>query len=159
MGKVNSWKVQLSIVLAAILVAFAPIYHAVCVAVAATTSASSATTSMIMPDGTVMTHAGHVSDGTGTQAAPSLETNPALSFAASPEASNGVNIGSLGGTILLVAGIVVLTVFLVKLWAQAARRIALRDPPRPAGRRRFTAHGLAWHGPPPDLAVLCISRT
>ena len=159
MSKVTAWKVQLSIVLAAILVAFAPVYHAVCVAVASGASASATATTMLMPDGTVMTHAGHASDGTGTQAAPSRETNPALSFAASAEASNGVNIGSLGGTILLIAGIVVLTVFLVKLWAQAARRIALRGPPRPTGRRRFTAPGLAWHGPPPDLAVLCISRT
>lgn len=159
MSTVTALKVQLSIVLAAILVAFAPVYHAVCVAVAATTSASSATTSMIMPDGTVMTHGGHVTADTGTQAAPSRETNPALSFAANAEASNGVNIGSLGGSILLIAGIVVLTVFLVKLWARAIRRIALRGPPRPAGRMPSSVPGVVGHGPPPDLAVLCISRT
>jgi hypothetical protein len=155
----NAWKVQLSIVLAAILVAFAPVYHAVCVSLASQASASATATTMLMPDGTVMTHGSETAGDPGIASATKDLTQTAPSSVMTAELATALGTSALVGSILLIAGIVVLTVFLVKLWAQAARRIALRGPPRPAGRTPSPPPGLAWHGPPPDLAVLCISRT
>jgi hypothetical protein len=154
----SAWKVRLSTALVAMLVAFAPTYHAVCVAVASQASASATATTMLMPDGTVMTHGSHIADDTGTSATNALAQAPPISVT-NPDRSMWPESSTLLGSILLIAGIVVLTVFLVKLWAQAARRIALRGPPRPADRTPSPPPVLAWHGPPPDLAVLCISRT
>ena len=153
------WKVQLSIVLAALLVAFAPVYHAVCLAVASGASASATATTMLMPDGTVMTHGSDTADAAGMPASSNELTQITPGSVMTTELATGLETSTLVGSILLIAGIVVLTVFLVKLWAQAARRVALRGPPRPAGRTPSPVPGLAWHGPPPDLAVLCISRT
>jgi hypothetical protein len=154
----SAWKVQLSTALVAMLVAFAPAYHAVCVAVAFEASASATATTMLMPDGTVMTHGSHMAAATGTSATNEL-AQAAPSVVMTPDLATGLETRTLVGGILLIVGIVVLTVFLLKLWAQATRRIALRGPPRPAGRTPSPPPGLAWHGPPPDLAVLCISRT
>ncbi len=154
-----TWKMRLSIVLVAMLVSFAPVYHAVCVAVASEATASATAATMVMPDGTVMTH-GSVS--TGAAGMPSATNEVAQAIPGSivtTDLATGLATRALAGSILLIVGIVVLTVFLVKLWAQATRRIALRGPPRVAGRTPSPPPGLDWHGPPPDLAVLCISRT
>jgi hypothetical protein len=157
--KMNVWKVRLSIVLVAMLVSFAPVYHAVCVAVAFEASASATATTMLMPDGTVMTH-GSVSAGdAGMPSATNELVQATPGSVVTTDLATGLETRTLVGGILLIVGIVVLTVFLLKLWAQATRRIALRGPPRPAGRTPSPPPALAWHGPPPDLAVLCISRT
>ena len=150
---------RLSTALVAMLVAFAPAYHAVCVAVASQASASATATTMLMPDGTVVTHGSDAAHDAGMPAASNELSQITLASVMTTELATGLETSTLLGSILLIAGIVVLTVFLVKLWAQAARRIALRGPPRPAGRTPSPPPGLAWHGPPPDLAVLCISRT
>jgi hypothetical protein len=156
----NAWKVRLSIVLVAMLVSFAPVYHAVCVAVASEASATATAKTMLMPNGTVMTHGSDVAEeDSGMVSATNVPAETAAGSVMTLDRSVWPETSNLLGSILLIAGIVVLTVFLVKLWAQAARRIALRSPPEPAGRRPSPPPGLAWHGPPPDLAVLCISRT
>jgi hypothetical protein len=114
---------------------------------------------MLMPDGTVMTH-GSVSAGdAGMPSATNELVQATPGSVVTTDLATGLETRTLVGGILLIVGIVVLTVFLLKLWAQATRRIALRGPPRPAGRTPSPPPALAWHGPPPDLAVLCISRT
>jgi len=164
-SKVTAWKVQLSIVLIAMLVAFAPVYHAVCVAVASHASASATVTTMLMPDGTVMTHGIDMTHGTdmtadtGTPTASSAFAQTETGSVTATVLPTWPETGTLMGGILLIAGIVVLTVFLVKVLAQVARRIVPRRLPRVSGHPPSPAPDLAWRGPPPDLAVLCISRT
>jgi hypothetical protein len=155
----TTWKVQLGIVLAAVLVAFAPLYHAVCVAVASGASASETATTMLMPDGTVMTHRSNSAGDAGMPIAANALAQITSGSVMTTDLATGLETNTLVGSILLIAGIVVLTFFLVKLWAQSVRRIALRGPPRPAGRMPSSVPGVVGHGPPPDLAVLCISRT
>ena len=114
---------------------------------------------MLMPDGTVMTHRSNSAGDAGMPIAANALAQITSGSVMTTDLATGLETNTLVGSILLIAGIVVLTFFLVKLWAQSVRRIALRGPPRPAGRMPSSVPGVVGHGPPPDLAVLCISRT
>ncbi|MEV1128712.1 hypothetical protein [Agromyces sp. NPDC049794] len=152
-------------VVAALLVASAPLLHAICIA-----PAESAAASHIMADGSVMTiaaagdaaasgdaeasgHAGHVSTSAGADPAAALPVEPA---AAAPSTALLDTTGAVG-MIVVFAGFAVLS--LVMFVRRCRMLPALSDPPRRWPSALLPHDVRDRHPLDVDLSRLGISRT
>jgi len=149
-------------VVAAFLVAWAPLFHAICVA-----PAESAVASHIMADGTVMTVAapadsGHSAHSGHDGAAPSAGDADSASFSSDALALAGpatelLDASGVVGVIVVFAGFAVLS---LAMFVRRCRMLpALSDPPRRWPSTTFWRDIRARHPFDVDLQRLGISRT
>lgn len=152
-------------VIAALLIGFAPLFHAICIAPIAA-SASSEGMMHTMADGTVMSSASLMIDEQSTDAARAPHAAAAtITPDGFPDLSSTVitptsgvlpSVGDLG-MILVVVGLAVLTMIVFVRWRELAR--SFRHPPPVAALARARPVAAAWPRSAVDLDALGISRT
>lgn len=136
----------------AFLFALAPVFHAVCVS--AVGSSSESHTSHVMADGTVMNMTVQVSpDVMNMGASPSFDVEPI-----SPHSANET--AHVMGTIMITAGLTLLTFFGLRLCKQMLARGFAAAITKPS-LVKLSEVGIARARPPSqvNLNTLCISRT
>jgi hypothetical protein len=151
-------------VIAALLIGFAPLFHAICIAPIAA-SASGEVGVHTMADGTVMSSASLTTDERSSDAAGSPHAAAAtidpVGFSDVSATVVGPTIGahSIGdiGMILIVVGLAVLTMIVFARWRKLARSFG--HPPPIVSLVRARPGVAAWRGAAVDLDALGISRT
>lgn len=152
-------------VIAALLIGFAPLFHAICIAPIAA-SASGEVMVHTMADGTVMPNASLVTDERSTDAA---GTPHAAAATVDPDGSSDLSATAVGptsgflpsigdiGMILVVVGLAVLTMVVFARWRELARWFG--HPPPVVALARARPIVAAWPRAAVDLDALGISRT
>jgi hypothetical protein len=151
-------------VIAALLIGFAPLFHAICIAPIAA-SASGEVMVHTMADGTVMGSGSvmidHVpADATGSpQALPATGYRDGLSEPSTAAVPSSALLPSVGeiGMILIVAGLAVLTVIVFARWRELARSFGRPPPTVSLTQSRHVVP--EWPRMRVDLDALGISRT
>ena len=138
-------------VIVAFLFGLAPVFHAVCVSAMGD---SSAPMTHVMADGTVM--------DMSTEVAPMI-TNLDMSVSTSTHATvepNDIHAANTLGSIMITAGLTLLTFLGLRYCKQALAQGLLLDTPKPF-QSKMPDRGQARARPPTqvDLTTLCISRT
>jgi hypothetical protein len=165
MGGRKSASVITAWVITVLLIGFAPLFHAICIAPLVENAPGSAMVH-IMADGTVMGSGSVITDPVSADATGSPQALAAagyrdrlsepLSTAAVPSSALLPSVGEIG-MILIVAGLAVLTVIVFARWRELARSFG-RPPPRVSLTQ--SRHVVpAWPRIPVDLDALGISRT
>lgn len=152
-------------VIAALLIGFAPLFHAICIAPIAA-SASGEVMMHTMADGTVMPSASLATDE-GSADAPGAAHAPAAIIG--PDGSSDLSatvVGPTGGAlppigdigvILIVVGLAILTMIVFARWRELARSFS--HPPPVVALARARPVVAAWPRQDVDLDALGISRT
>jgi hypothetical protein len=140
-----------AMVIVAFLFGLAPVFHAVCVSAMGD---SSAQMTHVMADGTVMDMSAEVAP---------MVMNLDMSVSASTHATvepNDSHVANTLGSIMITAGLTLLTFLGLRYCKQALARGLLVDIPQPF-RHLTSERGHARARPPTqvDLTTLCISRT
>lgn len=131
-------------IVVAIVVAWAPLFHAICIA-----PAESAVTTHVMADGTVMTTAAPASDaGSGHAMAAEASAAPATPL---------LDATGVVGMIVVFAGLAVLTMAVFARYCQVMP--SRGDPPRRRTPRLTWFDAVSWRWADVDLHGLGISRT
>jgi hypothetical protein len=164
MGRPKMSSVITAWVITTLLIGFAPLFHAICIAPLVEDAPGSGTVH-VMADGTVMGSGSvmidHVpADATGSpQALPATGYRDGLSEPSTAAVPSSALLPSVGeiGMILIVAGLAVLTVIVFARWRGLARSLG-RPPPRVSLTQ--SRHVVpAWPRMRVDLDALGISRT
>jgi hypothetical protein len=152
-------------VIAALLIGFAPLFHAICIApIAAIASGEGMVHTMA--DGTVMSSASFVTDEQSTDAAgaphaaeATIDPDGLSDLSATLVGPTSAVLPSIGdvGMILVVVGLAVLTMIVLARWRELAR--SFRHPPLIAALARARPIVAAWPRAAVDLDALGISRT
>lgn len=152
-------------VIAGLLIGFAPLFHAVCIAPIAA-SASGSGKVHVMADGTLMGSASLVTDerladaaGAPHAAAAAIDPDGFSEPTQAVAGSTSVLLPSVGeiGVILIVVGLAVLTLIVFARWRELARSFGL--PPPFASLARARPAVAAWPRSAVDLDALGIART
>lgn len=151
-------------VIAALLIGFAPLFHAICIAPIAS-SAPGEMSTHTMADGTLMSSASFVTDERSSDAAAAHHAGAATidshglselkAPVVGPMSEVSLSIGDLG-MILVVVGLAVLTVILLVRRSDIARSFGHAPPIVTLARARPVV-AVSW--PDVDLDALGISRT
>lgn len=152
-------------VIAALLIGFAPLFHAICIAPIAA-SASGGDMVHTMADGTLMASASFVTNerpagaaGTPHPAAATIDHDGSSNLSATAVGPTSELLPSIGdiGMILVVVGLAVLTMIVFARWCELARSFG--HPPPVVVLARARPIVAAWPRVAVDLDALGISRT